>query len=58
MNEVFEKILELIEQNALKNRDSISFLNSFGINFISASKAKPAPQNEESEQKLKEMESD
>ena len=40
MNEVFEKILELIEQNALKNRDSISFLNSCGINFISASKAK------------------
>ena len=44
MNEVFEKILELIEQNALKNRDSISFLNSCGINFISASKAKPTPQ--------------
>ena len=44
MNEVFEKILELIEQNTLKNRDSISFLNLFGINFISASKAKPTPQ--------------
>ena len=44
MNEVFEKILELIEQNTLKNRDSISFFNSCGINFISASKAKPTPQ--------------
>lgn len=26
MNKSFEKILELIEQNTLKNRDSISFL--------------------------------
>ena len=49
MNEVFEKILELIEQNALKNRDSISFFNACGINFISASKAKEIVQEVERE---------
>ena len=49
MNKVFEKILELIEQNSLKNRDSISFFNACGINFISASKAKEIVQEVERE---------
>lgn len=49
MNKSFEKILELIEQNTLKNRDSISFFNECGINFISASKAKEIVQKVERE---------
>ena len=51
MNKSFEKILELIEQNTLENRDSISFFNACGINFISASKAKEIVQEVEREYK-------
>ena len=51
MNEVFEKILELIEQNTLKNRDSISL--AIPIRYWQNRLIK----NDESEQKLKEMES-
>ena len=40
MNKAFEKILELIAQNTLCNRDSISFFNECGIKFISVGKAK------------------
>lgn len=49
MNKSFEKILELIEQNTLKNRDSISFFNECGINFISTGKAKEIVQKVERE---------
>lgn len=40
MNKAFEKILELIKQNTIQNKDSISFFNECGVKFISAGKAK------------------
>lgn len=36
----FEKILELIKQNTIQNKDSISFFNECDVKFISAGKAK------------------
>lgn len=40
MNKAFEKILELIKQNTIQHKDSISFFNECDIKFISAGKAK------------------
>lgn len=40
MNKAFELILELIKQNTIQNKDSISFFNECGVKFISAGKAK------------------
>ena len=49
MNKAFEKILELIEQNTIYNRGSISFFNECDIKFISANKAKEIVQEVEEE---------
>ncbi|MGN0481591.1 MAG: DUF551 domain-containing protein [Lachnospiraceae bacterium] len=40
MNKAFEKILELIKNNTIQNKDSILFFNECGVKFISAGKAK------------------